>query len=205
MKRQWSSDPEHLSLHSTLSSNGASGHPTQNTFHSILHCPATAPVVIRPRTPFTPFYTVQLRRQWSSDPEHLSLHSTLSSYGASGHPTQNTFHSILHCPATAPVVIRPRTPFTPFYTVQLRRQWSSDPEHLSLHSTLSSYGASGHPTQNTFHSILHCPATAPVVIRPRTPFTPFYTVQLRTLCAARSLATLSLYDLWSSPAEMPAC
>ena len=41
---------------------------------------------------------------------------------------------------------------------------------------------------------------APADTRPRTPLISFCTVQLRTLCAARSLATLrSFYDLWSRP------
>ena len=40
--------------------------------------------------------------------------------------------------------------------------------------------------------ILHA---APTDTRPRTPLISFCTVQLRTLCAAHSLATLSLYDL----------
>ena len=40
---------------------------------------------------------------------------------------------------------------------------------------------------------------APVDTRPRTSLISFCTVQLRTLCAARSLATLSLYDLRSRP------
>ena len=40
---------------------------------------------------------------------------------------------------------------------------------------------------------------APVDTRPWTSFISFCTVQLRTLYAARSLATLSLYDLWSRP------
>ena len=40
---------------------------------------------------------------------------------------------------------------------------------------------------------------APVDTRPRTPLISFCTVQLWTLCAAHSLATLSLYDFWSRP------
>ena len=40
---------------------------------------------------------------------------------------------------------------------------------------------------------------APADTCPRTSLISFCTVQLRTLCAARSLATLSLGDLWSSP------
>ena len=40
---------------------------------------------------------------------------------------------------------------------------------------------------------------APANTRPKTPLISFYTVQLRTLCAAHFLATLSLYNLWSRP------
>ena len=40
---------------------------------------------------------------------------------------------------------------------------------------------------------------APVDTRPRTPLISFFTVQLRTLCAAHFLAIFCLYDLWSRP------
>ena len=41
--------------------------------------------------------------------------------------------------------------------------------------------------------------SAPLDTRPRTSLISFCTVQLQTLCAVHSLATLSLYDLWSRP------
>ena len=42
----------------------------------------------------------------------------------------------------------------------------------------------------------------PVVIAFRTSLISFCTAQLRTLCAACSLATLFLYDFWSSPLKV---
>ena len=45
---------------------------------------------------------------------------------------------------------------------------------------------------------------APVDTRPRTPLILFCTVQLRSLCAAHSYGdSLSLYDLWPEPGELP--
>ena len=77
---------------------------------------------------------------------------------------------------------------------------------LSLVSTLvfSRTGGVLRLSYRLFAALLAILPAAPADTRPRTPFTSFCTVQLRTLCVARSLATLCLSTTSGpGPGELP--